>query len=298
MDIESIRKSANARAKSFLRELRVTLRLITKSPISVIGLCFILVIVFIAIFAGFVSPYDPYDMRMERTLWAPSFEHPFGTDQLGRDVLSRTFYGAAISLQTSLFVVAIAFSVGLITGLVSGYKGGLVDEVIMRVTDVFFAFPSIILAMFIAVSLGPGLISSALAIAVVMWPTYARLARGSVLQIKTREYVEGARAIGESDFSIIFRYILPNIISPIIVKVTLDIGSIILLISGLSFIGFGAQPPTPEWGAMVSSGRLYIMNQWWLSTFPGLMILLTVLGFNLFGDGLRDALDPRLRGER
>jgi peptide/nickel transport system permease protein len=206
-------------------------------------------------------------------------------------------YGTSISLQTALFVTLGATVIGTAIGTAAGFLGGRIDELVMRITDVFFAFPSLVLAMLFAASLGPSLSSTMIAILATWWPVYTRLARGSALSAKEKDYVEAARAIGEKGYSIVARYLLPNMLAPIVVKATLDMGSIILVAAGLSFIGFGAQPPTPEWGTMVAGGRLFIMNQWWISTFPGLAILASVLGFNFVGDGIRDILDPRMRGE-
>jgi peptide/nickel transport system permease protein len=219
-----------------------------------------------------------------------------GLDNLGRDILSRTIAGTRISLGIGLVVLCIAGVFGTIFGLVAGYFGGRVDEVMMRITDMFLAFPALILAMAFAALLGPNLVNTMIAISFVRWTMYARLVRGEVLRLRETEFVESARSLGSSHFRILFRHILPNALAPVIVRATMDMGAVILTAAGLSFIGFGAQPPTAEWGVMVSDGRQFIMTQWWVSTFPGLAILIVVLGFNLLGDGLRDVLDPRLRG--
>lgn len=222
-------------------------------------------------------------------------EHLFGIDFLGRDVFSRILYGARISLRIALIASLFACSVGLTVGIIAGYFGGKIDDLLMRLTDMFLAFPALILAMAISASLGRGINNVMLAISVVYWPRYARLARGEALVHKQKEYIEAVRALGASPWRIIFLQLLPLCISPIIVQLTLDMGGIILTAAGLGFIGFGAQPPSPEWGLMVSEGRTRIQHQWWLSTFPGLAILFVVLGFNLLGDGIRDILDPKLR---
>jgi peptide/nickel transport system permease protein len=226
----------------------------------------------------------------------PSGEFPLGTDKLGRDIFSRLLYGARISLFVGFAVVAAATLIGGLFGLLAGYIGGLADEVMMRVTDIFFAFPALILAMAIAAALGPSLQNALIAIVAVTWPVYARLLRGQVLALKRREFIEAARVIGATEPRILFRHLLPNSLAPILVQASFDLGGAILSIAGLSFIGFGAQPPTPEWGVMISEGRNYMATQWWLATCPAIAILLVVAGFNLLGDGLRDMLDPRLRG--
>jgi peptide/nickel transport system permease protein len=210
-------------------------------------------------------------------------------------MLSRVIAGYSISAVMGVEIVILGGVSGAFLGLLAGYLGGKVDEIIMRVTDMFLAFPSLVLAMAISAALGPSLEHTFIAVAAVWWPAYARLVRGSVLSVKENEYVEAAKAVGESEWRIMFIEVLPNVSSSIIIQATLDLGKAILTAAGLSFIGFGAQPPIPEWGAMISSGRDFIAHQWWVATFPGLAILLTVIGFNLLGDGLRDALDPRMR---
>ncbi len=245
--------------------------------------------------APVLAPADPLEQDLSFRLKPPSSAHWLGADQLGRDVLSRILFGTRISLTIGLVVVGSAGTFGTLVGLVAGYRRGLVDEALMRVTDVFLAFPALILAMAIAGALGPSLNNAMIAIAVVTWPVYARLARGQVLSLREREFVEAARALGASPGRIIWRHLLPNSLAPILVQASFDMGGAILSAAGLSFIGFGAQPPTPEWGVMISEGRKFISTQPWLSLFPGLAILLTVTAFNFIGDGLRDTLDPRLR---
>ncbi|MBX0328204.1 ABC transporter permease [Oscillochloris sp. ZM17-4] len=274
--------------------LRMFVRRFRKETTAIIGLVIIIIFVALAALAGLLSPYPPLEQHISDSLHAPSLDHLFGADKLGRDVFSRILYGARISLFTGLSVVLIAASVGTLIGTVAGYIGGWWDEAIMRITDIFFAFPSLILAMAIAGALGPSLQNALIAVAVVSWPVYARLVRGQVLVLRDQEFVQAARAIGVGDAGILLRHILPNTLSPLLVQASFDMGGTILAVSGLSFIGFGAQPPTPEWGVMISEGRNYITAQWWLTLFPAISMLLVVTGFNLVGDGLRDILDPRL----
>lgn len=267
-----------------------------RSPLTVLGLIIVVIFAFLAITAPVIAPYSPIKQTLSQRLKPPSVEHWMGTDQLGRDVWSRMLYGAQISLTIGLVVVVTAGIFGTLVGLIAGYRGGRVDEALMRITDVFFAFPALILAMAIAGALGPSLTNAMIAIAVVSWPVYARLVRGQVLALREREFVEAARSVGVPTPRILWKHLLPNTLSPILVQVSFDMGGAILIAAGLSFIGFGAQPPTPEWGVMISDGRKYVSTQPWLPLFPGLAILFTVAAFNLIGDGLRDALDPRLRG--
>ncbi len=267
-----------------------------RQPSIVAGLLILLLFGAAALLAPVLSPADPLAQNVVEGLRPPSSEHLLGTDKLGRDILSRMLYGARISLMVGALVVAIASSVGAALGLLAGYVGGWADELLMRVTDIFFAFPALILAMAIAGALGPSLRNALIAISAVSWPVYARLIRGQVLALKEREFVLAARALGVPERRIIARHLLPNTLAPLLVQASFDMGAAITSVAGLSFIGFGAQPPTPEWGVMISEGRNYMATQWWLATFPALAILLVVGGFNLLGDGLRDLLDPRLRG--
>ena len=266
------------------------------NPLNLVGTLIVLLIIFLALFGQYITPYSPTVPDFTAMLSGPTLRHLFGTDQIGYDILSRILAGARLSIGTAAAVLGIAVVVGLTLGAVSGFAGGWVDEIIMRVTDMFLAFPALILALAIAATLGPGLGSATIALAVGFWPWYTRLLRGQVLSLKNREYVEAARALGVSNTGIMWRHILPNALGPIIVEMSLDMGYAVLDISALSFIGVGAQPPSPEWGAMIVAGQDFIRTAWWTCTFPGLALTLTVLGFNLLGDGLRDFLDPRMRG--
>jgi peptide/nickel transport system permease protein len=284
----------SARAFS-VRGLRRAARApIFANPLNLVALALIGVFAACALLAPVLAPYDPLAQELGARLRPPSSEHWLGTDSLGRDIASRILYGARISLIIGVVVVVSAGIVGTAIGLVAGYAGGFVDEALMRLTEVFLAFPALILAMAIAGALGPSLTNAIIAIAAVTWAVYARLTRGQILSLRQREFVEAARAIGASHVRILWRHLLPNVVAPLMIQASFDLGSAIIAAAGLSFIGFGAQPPTPEWGVMISEGRNYISTQPWLSLFPGLAILLAVGSFNLLGDGLRDAFDPRL----
>ena len=274
---------------------RRSLRTLVRNRMAMVGAAIILIWAVVAIAAPVVAPYDALAQKIEDRLGPPSAQHFFGTDELGRDVFSRVVYGARISLPVGLLVILFATLVGALVGALAGYIGGLFDLLIMRLADITLAFPSIVLALAIAAALGPSLKNALIAMILVWWPEYARLMRGQVLSVKNDEYVAAARVLGASDARILLRHIIPNTLAPIIVKASLDAGSAILTIAALSFIGLGAVPPTPEWGAMISMGR-FKFYQWWLTTFPGLAVLTVVLGFNFLGDGVRDAFDPRMGG--
>lgn len=276
-------------------ELRRAYRLWRRSPLSIVGTVLVGLILGVAVLAPWIAIYDPLVQDFTVRLQPPSRAHWFGTDQFGRDIFSRVVFGSRIALQIILIVSVISGGVGALVGWIAGYFGGPVEEVLMRLTDMFLAFPSLVLAMAFAAALGPSLPNMILAISLVTWTPYARLARGETLRTKAQDFVEAARAIGASDVRIIFRHVLPMTLSVLIVQLTLRMGTIVLTAAGLGFLGLGAQPPTPEWGAMVSDGRNYIVDQWWMSTLPGSAIAVGVLGFNLLGDGIRDMLDPRLR---
>jgi peptide/nickel transport system permease protein len=274
---------------------RIFWRRFRKETTALLGLVVIIFFFLLALLAPWISPYDPLAQNIPASLAAPGPEHWMGADKLGRDIFSRILHGARISLFSGIAVIAMAGVFGSLVGLVAGYARGWWDEALMRITDIFFAFPSLILAMAIAGALGPSLQNALIAVAVVTWPVYARLVRGQVLTLREREFVQAARAVGATDSVIIRRHLLPNTLSPLLVQASFDMGGIILAVAGLSFIGFGAQPPMPEWGVMISEGRNYITTHWWLTFFPAMGMLFAVAGFNLVGDGLRDVLDPRLK---
>jgi len=291
----SILESGTEEKRSRNSEWRRAVHSLRKSPLAVVGLVIVGVLIVLAIFAPFLAPYSPTKMRLSERLSPPSSRHIFGTDDVGRDILSRVIYGSRISLRICTVVVGLTIGIGTILGVAAGYLGGWVDEVIMRISDVFLAFPALILAMAIAAALGPSLDNVILAMVVIWWPRYARVARGQVLVLREIDYMVAAKAMGTSATRTFIHHILPNCISPILIQATLDLGEVLLTAATLSFIGFGAQPPTPEWGAMISLGRNYLRDNWWYATFPGLAILVAVMGFNLLGDAARDVLDPRLR---
>lgn len=262
---------------------------------ALIGLIIITILVLVAIFGKIIMPHDPYVGDLPNSLKSPSVEHIFGTDEQGRDIFSRVIDGTRISLRVGVISVAIALTIGTVLGSVSGYYGGTIDMIIMRIMDTIQAFPSLLLAIAFMTALGRGLDKAVIAISIVTIPEYARIVRSCVLSEKESEYIQAASAIGNSDAEIIFKHILPNVISPIIVRATLGVSSAILETSALGFLGLGVQPPLAEWGSMLGSGRGYFYNAPHIILFPGIAITLTVLAFNLFGDGLRDALDPKLR---
>jgi peptide/nickel transport system permease protein len=262
-----------------------------QQPLAIAGMSLGAAWILIAIFAPAVSPYDP--LAQTSHLFAePSPAHLFGTDELGRDVFSRVLWGSRLSLPLAFFLVAAALAIGGVLGGVAGYFGGWVDEIVMRATDLVFAFPTIILAMAVTAALGPSLRNAVLAVVVVFWPSYARVVRGLVMSLGQADYVSAARLLGASSRRALAVDVLPNVAGPVLVLATLDLGNAVLLLAGLSFLGLGAQPPTPEWGSMVNTGTQYF-QRWWMGTFPGFAILSVVLAFNFLGDSLRDALDPR-----
>ncbi len=276
--------------------LQESIYLLLKNKAAVAGLVIIILFVLTAFFAPLLSPHDPLEQIMAMRKLPPlSPGHILGTDDLGRDLLSRLIYGARISMVIGVISVGIGLLSGILIGVVSGYYGGIVDKIIMRIIDIMLAFPYILLTIVIVAILGPSLVNAMIAIGISQIPRYSRLVRASVLAEKENDYIVAERSLGTSDLELMFKSILPNCLAPLTVMATLGVGSAILSSAALSFLGLGAQPPTPEWGLMVASSREFITNAGWIVTFPGIAILLSVLGFNLLGDGLRDILDPRLR---
>lgn len=261
---------------------------------GVLGLILVAVILVAAVLAPWLAPYDPNTPDIAHRLEGPSAQHWFGTDEMGRDLLSRIIYGTRPSLGAALLVILIAGVGGSLLGLMAGFFGGRVDNVIMRLTDMFVGFPALILAIAVAAALGRGLVNGMIAVAVVWWPGYARLARGQVMSVKNRLFVEASEALGSSPWRTLFSHILPNCVSPLLVKVTTDIGAVIMYIASLGFLGLGAQPPSPEWGTMVADARVYLVGYWWFPTFPGLALMAGVIGFNSLGDALQSAFDVSL----
>ncbi len=284
--------------RSQLEEYRLMGRAFLRDWLAVASLVIILLFIFGAIFAPWLTPY-PEQGRGEPNVLEkflpPSWQHPLGTDNLGRDVLARILFGGRTSLSIGFLVVIIAVVIGTPLGALAGYFGGWLDEAIMRLTDIFLAFPSLLLAIAIAAALGPSFTNAMIAVALTWWPWYTRLVRAQTLSLRERPFVEAARGIGVGEGTIILRHILPNVMTPVLVQATMDIGSAILTGAAMSFIGLGAQPPTPDWGQMVNLGRIYFINYPWLATFPGLAIFLVSLSFNLLGDSIRDIADPRTR---
>ena len=268
--------------------------LFRKNPLAMTGLAIILVLVFLAAFGPALSPADPFAQNLDLRLSAPG-QNGFilGADELGRDLLSRILYGTRISLTIVVMVAVVVAPVGLAIGTISGYAGGVVDIVLMRITDIFLAFPRLILALALVAALGPGIENAVIAIAFTTWPPYARIARAETITIRNSDFIAAARLQGASPARIVWKHIVPLCMSSVIVRVTLDMAGIILTSAGLGFLGLGAQPPSPEWGAMVAAGRKFVLDQWWVATMPGIAICVVSLGFNFLGDGLRDVLDPK-----
>ena len=264
-----------------------------RNPLGMIGLAIVVALLLIAAFAPWIATHSPFEQNLRNVLQPPSGANWFGTDELGRDIFSRIVHGSRITLLIVLLVSIIVAPIGLILGAVSGYFGGWVDIVLMRVTDLFLAFPSLILALAFVAAMGPGLENAIIAIALTAWPQIARLARAETLTVRNSDYIAAVRLQGASPLRIVIRHVLPMCIPSVIIRVTLNMAGIILTAAGLGFLGLGAQPPSPEWGAMTSTGRRFMLDSWWLVTMPGLAILVVSLAFNLFGDALRDALDPR-----
>ena len=262
------------------------------------GLALIMVMFLTAGFASFLAPYDPGKTDVSLKLKPPSFQHYVGTDQLGRDIFSRMIHGSRISLSVGFVAVSISIFIGILLGAVAGYYGGWVDSILMRFVDTMLCFPSFFLILTIVALMGPKILNIMIVIGITSWMGTARFVRAEFLSLRERDYVQAAHVLGVKDHRIIFRHILPNALAPVFVSATLKVASAILIEAGLSFLGFGVQPPMPSWGNILTEGRTYIFDAWWLTVFPGFAILMTVLSFNLLGEGLRDALDPRLRGRR
>jgi peptide/nickel transport system permease protein len=268
---------------------------LTSNANTMIGLALLVLIFFAALAAPLLTPYDPLAAEPRDRLQPPSLEHPFGTDDLGRDLWSRVLYGGRLSLRAGFIAVGIAVAGGIVVGLIAGYYGRKVDMILMRLADILMAMPGILLTMVFIFSLGPTLTNAMIAIGLASIPEYARLVRGSVLSARENLYVDAAEVVGAPPWLVMTRHILPNVVAPTLILATVGIGGAILSLAGLSFLGLGAQPPTPEWGVIISDGRARLRNAWWIATFPGVAIAFSVLAINLVGDGLRDAFDPRLR---
>jgi peptide/nickel transport system permease protein len=280
-----------SQAKSFWRYFK-------RSRLAVGGMTIIVITFLIVGSAPFLAPYDPGKTDVSLKLKPPSIQHYLGTDQLGRDVFSRMLHGSKVSLSVGFVAVAISILIGILVGALAGYYGGWIDSVMMRFVDIMLCFPSFFLILTVVALLGPSLFKVMVVIGITSWMGTSRFVRAEFLSLRERDFVQAAKALGVKDRRIIFRHILPNALAPVFVTATLDVASAILVEAGLSFLGFGVQPPAPSWGNILTEGRTYIFDAWWLTVFPGLAILITVLSFNLLGEGLRDALDPRLRGRR
>ncbi|ANL36215.1 ABC transporter permease [Rhizobium phaseoli] len=288
-----------SRMQARLGRAYVTWRQFTANRLAVVGLLIIVALLFIAAFADLIATHNPVvgDLRNSRLLPPGTGEFLLGTDDQGRDIFSRLIYGSRLTLLVVVLVAVISAPIGLIVGTVSGYAGGWVDATLMRITDIFLAFPKLVLALAFVAALGPGIQNAIIAIAITSWPPYARIARAETLTVRRSDYISAVRLMGASPLRIVVRHVMPLCISSLIVRVTLDMAGIILTAAGLGFLGLGAQPPLPEWGAMIAAGRRFILDQWWVAAMPGIAILIVSLGFNLLGDGLRDALDPKESGQ-
>ncbi|MDI7861779.1 ABC transporter permease [Rhizobiaceae bacterium n13] len=286
-----------SRTQARLGRAYVIWRRFSENRLALVGLLILMALLFVAAFADVLAPYSPIQGDLRNGLLPPSAANWFGTDEQGRDILSRLIYGSRLTLLVVGLVAIIAAPVGLLVGTVSGYAGGWVDAILMRITDIFLAFPKLVLALALVAALGPGIENAILAIAVTSWPPYARIARAETMTFRNSDYIAAVKLMGASPFRIVLRHIMPLCMSSLIVRVTLDMAGIILTAAGLGFLGLGAQPPLPEWGAMIASGRRFILDQWWVAAAPGAAILIVSLGFNLLGDGLRDALDPKEAGQ-
>ncbi|MFO7882329.1 MAG: ABC transporter permease [Kosmotogaceae bacterium] len=292
LSYENVKNEINKLKRSRSSQLSLVWSRFKKNRLALVGFIIVSIVIFIAIFAPVLTPYDPFDTDPFYRLKPPSWEHWIGTDAMGRDVLTRLFYGARIALMIGVLIILFEGAIGIILGIISGFFGGFVDVIIMRVVDVLRSFPVIILAMAIAGIMGQGIYNVVIALGLVGWTTYARMVRSKILTIKNSDYVEAAYSIGESRFSVVLRYIMPNAIPTAIIMICIMMPTALIASATLSFLGVGVQPPTPSWGSMISAGRDYLIMAPWISTSAGIFIMVTVLGFNFIGDGLRDALDP------
>ncbi|MGG2056110.1 ABC transporter permease [Lysinibacillus pakistanensis] len=285
----------NARKASRKKNLVSFLNKIKKNKAAVAGGIIILLYILMFLIGPIIAPYDPFDVQLDQKLQGPSLDHLMGTDDKGRDILSRILYGSRLSIGVGISAVLFGGTIGTLLGLISGYYGKWVDSIISRILDIMLAFPGILLALAIVSALGPSLINVIIAVGFFSIPMFARIVRGSTMEVKKLEYIDAVKTLGANDMTILIKHIFPNILSPIIVQASMRLATAILSAAGLSFLGLGAQPPSPEWGAMLSNGRDFLFTAPYMALFPGIMISLLVLGFNLFGDGLRDALDPRMK---
>ena len=292
IDVENIKKELSQLKNKKTSQLSLVWRRFKSNKLALTGFIFVSIIIFVAIFAPVLTPYEPFATSPKDRLMAPSSAHWLGTDAMGRDVLTRLFYGARIALQIGVLIILFEGLIGILMGVLSGFFGGIIDSIVMRLVDILRSFPVIILAMAIAGIMGQGLYNVVIALGIVGWTTYARMVRSKILSIKESDYIEAGYSIGESTFSIITRYIIPNAIPTAIVMISIMMPTALIASATLSFLGLGVQPPTPSWGSMVAAGRDYLLQAPWISTSAGFFIMFTVLGFNFIGDGLRDALDP------
>lgn len=281
--------------EAWIAQCYFSFRVFSRNRLALAGLIMVTALMIVAVFAPILATSTADTQDLLHRLEAPSAAHWFGTDEFGRDIYSRIVFGARYTLQFVGLVILVIAPIGLCVGMTAGYAGGVVDTILMRITDIFLAFPRLILALAFVATMGPGLRNAMIAIAITAWPSYARVARAEALRIRNSDYIAAIRLLGGSPWRIIFRHVLPLCIPTIIVRASLDMGGIILTAASLGFLGLGAQPPLPEWGAMISSGRQFFLDQWWVATLPGFAICIATVGFNLLGDGLRDVLDPKYR---